>query len=153
MSQQVQMKARDFGARLEEMIPWTREIRVPRETSELFTAQGDQGVNPSGAVRWNVTGEQRDHRRQQGNAVESDWSVACTPHSRLRITPKKQSRSQTNHHAGESNSHSRTTRLRILRCDAPSAIRIPNSPFPDSFGTPITPYLPTTARTSATPAA
>jgi hypothetical protein len=38
----------------------------------LITAQRDQGVNSSGALRWNVTGEQGNDRQQERDSGKSD---------------------------------------------------------------------------------
>jgi hypothetical protein len=46
------------------------------EKSGLFAAQRDQGIGSSGATCRKVTGEQCDHREQQGNRGKSDW-IKC----------------------------------------------------------------------------
>ena len=41
------------------------KYECPEKKNSLRAAQRDHGVNSSGALRWNVTGEQPDQQKQQ----------------------------------------------------------------------------------------
>src|SRR5436190_22334184 len=78
----------------------------PISKSGLFAAHRGQRINASGALCWNVTGEQRNDREQKRDSGKGDWvRGAHTEQKASNQLRKKERCGQTKRHARKSQRH------------------------------------------------